>query len=150
MPNLKFKLEDLTRQIEEHEGRRDTMYKDSKGHLTIGVGHKLEGNPIPQEAIDIILRADIYEAIEETLKLCIRENLEWEELPPIIQETLVEMVFQMGTSRVRGFKFMLEAARAENWKAFRFEMLDSKWARTDSPARACKLADKVMGLWQNF
>lgn len=146
---FRFDILALADSIERSEGRVDTMYEDHKGNLTIGVGHKLKGNPIPQEAIDIIFRADLNEAIDEARKICQKEEVDWDFLPMVIQEVLIEMVFQMGTKSVRGFKCMWDSARARNWKAFRFEMLDSKWAREDTPERACKLADKVMGLWRS-
>ena len=58
------------------------------------------------------------------------------------QDVFIEMVFNMGPSRVAGFRNMLQAFRDEDWELASVEMLDSKWARQVG-VRANRLA-KIM------
>lgn len=44
---------------------------------------------------------------------------------------LLGMCFNLGSSRFRGFRLMLAAIRAGDWKLAAHEALDSKWAKED-------------------
>jgi hypothetical protein len=70
----------------------------------------------------------------------------YKELPEEAQSILTEMVFQMGFRGVRKFKNMRIALEAEDYLGAYHEMLDSKWAREDSPGRAEELALRMLNL----
>ena len=53
------------------------------------------------------------------------------------------MSYQMGVTGVSYFKKMIKAMKQSNWKVAADEMLDSKWAKKDTPNRANRLADIV-------
>jgi lysozyme len=53
---------------------------------------------------------------------------------------MAAMTFQLGVSGVMAFKRLLAALERGDWPAAAAEMLDSKWAKEDSPARARRMA----------
>ena len=63
-------------------------------------------------------------------------------LPEIIQDCVMNMSYQMGTSGVGKFKNMIKHFKAKNWKEASKEMLNSIWAR-QTPNRAKELAKIV-------
>lgn len=123
--------EEQTRLIlEREEGRRAKPYQDSKGLLTIGVGHLLEKG-LPNHIIDALLDHDIAEA---------RAGAEgipgYAGADPIRQQVVIRMVFQMGLGGVLKFKKFLAFFAAGMYAEAAREGLDSQWARSDSPLRA--------------
>jgi len=128
-------METLEQRIERHEGRRNKSYKDSKGILTAGIGRNLEDVAFSDEEIDLMFKNDIARARRGAYTFLVYEFLN-----DIRGEVLTEMVFQMGVRGVGKFKKFLRAAEEEDWDAAHTEMLDSKWHKEDSPARALELA----------
>jgi len=63
-----------------------------------------------------------------------------------IEHVLICMVFQLGYRGTAGFKKMLFALRRCNYRIAGAEMLNSKWAKRDTPARATRLSIVVRGL----
>jgi lysozyme len=62
---------------------------------------------------------------------------------------IIGMAFQLGTSGMLGFRRAIAAARDGRWDVAADEMLDSKWAREDTPARAQRMARQMeTGEWQ--
>jgi len=57
-----------------------------------------------------------------------------------------EMVYQMGMEKVKGFKATLKALNQLDYGKTADEMLDSKWYREDTPARAKQLAEQMRSL----
>ena len=56
------------------------------------------------------------------------------------QRALVNMCFQMGTQGLTKFRKMIDAIMRDDWATARVEALNSKWARSDSPTRAQRVA----------
>jgi lysozyme len=71
------------------------------------------------------LKNDVDECIEDLRSLL--KN--FDDLPDVIQEVLVNMRFQLGPGGLRGFRNMLGAVRGWNFEAMRREMRDSAWYR---------------------
>jgi len=105
------------------EELRLRMYKDSQGYHTIGVGHNLDAKPISRRAALIILEDDINDAEHQT------DNLFtwWRSLPEIVQNALVEMVFNLGPSRILTFSKMLAAMEDGDYEKAAKEAQDSLW-----------------------
>jgi len=129
------KIETLEQRIERHEGRKRKSYKDTVGKLTAGIGRNLEDVAFTDEEINLMFKNDLARAKRGAETFYIYEMLN-----DIRREVLVELVFQMGLRGVGKFKRFLRAAQARDWEAAHAELLDSKWARKDSPARALELA----------
>lgn len=64
-------------------------------------------------------------------------------LPQTIKDTLVNMSYQLGKKGLSKFVDMKKAIENEDWVGMRREMLDSDWARDQTPSRAKRLAKEV-------
>lgn len=125
--------------MERHEGRRKMPYMDSKGNLTVGIGHKIEDNPLPDEIVDALFQADVDEAIGELDRILPF----WRELAEARRDVLVSMVFNMGTGSFLTFHKFMRALLERDFEKAADEMLDSKWHRVDVGARAVELAEMM-------
>lgn len=126
--------------IEEHEGRRNRPYRCSEGYLTVGVGRNLDKVPFSDAVIDLMFKEDYTSAEKEA-----RRSPAFEFLNEVRRGVLIEMCFQMGGEPFDGdgfrdFKRFLGACVREDWETASAEMLDSKWARAQTPKRAKRLA----------
>jgi len=146
----------LAEELRNDEGEKLTSYLDTKGYLTIGVGHLIDpkrgANPSPF-GIDLRNGGKITEAQSEALLLMdIKEKAAeldrrlpwWRTLSDNRQRVLANMAFQLGVSGLLGFKKALAAIRAGEYVNARLHLLDSDWARHDSPKRARRLADRMV------
>ena len=150
----------LAAQIKRHEGLRLHTYLCPAGRLTIGYGHNLSDNPvwglqkgdrISRAAAERLLENDIY-----TTGRQLDAALPWwrvlgsgaSDFPR--QAVLLNMAFQLGVAGLCAFKKALGALHAGAFGEAARHMLDSKWARRDSPARARELARQMhTGQWQS-
>lgn len=120
-----------------HEGVRTHPYTDTKGILTIGVGHNLERGLHP-DVINLQLEKDI----EETLEDLDRDLPEWRGFSKKRRVALADMMFNLGAKRFHGFVKMRKALKLQDFDKAAEEMLDSKWSRQVG-ARAERLADMM-------
>lgn len=119
-----------------HEGLRLKPYKCPAGKLTIGVGRNLEDRGITEEEAMILLQNDILACRKD----CYTSFIWYGELDEVRQGVILEMCFNLGISRLKGFKKMLKACELKNYTLASQEMLSSLWARQVGN-RAKKLAD---------
>ncbi len=132
-------LDEIVEEIALAEGWRSEVYLDSLGKETIGFGFLVKELNLTKEEGMIILKRYVNERIES-----ISKTQKWVlDMPPQIQKVFVSMVYQMGLSGVLRFKKMIAYMKESNWRMASVEMLDSKWARSDSPKRALKYAEIV-------
>lgn len=61
------------------------------------------------------------------------------------QEALIDMAYQLVINGLLAFKKALAAMAAKDWNTAADELLDSKWARHDSPRRALEIAGLIRG-----
>ena len=145
-----------------HEGRRARAYPDSLGIMTVGIGCNLQNPGIPDLfaslSIDYIAvrsqHADLTDAqidavflfqyniaVEDAKRLLrlageLRDRkTSFDLLPDIACSVLVDMSFQMGGERLRGFAKMLGAFAEQDWDTASTELLDSDYAK-QAPQRA--------------
>lgn len=130
------------------EGVRLRAYKCTAGHLTIGVGHKLTPREIQADMTTIsleqagfLLHQDIGLALAGCYGIFGRERFDTFSEPR--QRALVNMCFQLGTRGLANFKRMVAAIMRGDWTTAHREALDSKWAKSDSPARANRVAEAL-------
>lgn len=128
----------LQSQLSIDEGRKPRIYTDTVGKVTGGVGRNLTDNGFSQDEIDLMLSNDIVKATSTARGLVPG----FDQLNDVRQEVLVNMAFNMGYSRLSGFRMMLAAVGASNWDEAAAQMLNSKWA-TQVGARAQRLADAM-------
>ena len=115
--------EKIAARIRKSEGLSYLPYKCPTGHLTIGYGHNLE-HGISIEAAELLLRQDIEIATKQVKNAFIW----WPKLTEARFYVLVDMTFNMGISRLCGFKKMLAAMEQGDYQTAAKEMLESKWA----------------------
>lgn len=131
------------RQLIRHEGLKLSPYHDTEGILTIGVGHNLERG-ISESIAMAMLREDIQvhaEEMEQVFPITTR-------LDEPRYYVLLNMCFNMGCTRMKGFKRMWKAVEGEDWGQAAVEMLDSKWSRQVG-RRSHELADIMKtGIWR--
>ena len=134
--------ERVAARIRKSEGLSYLPYKCPTGHLTIGYGHNLE-HGISIEAAELLLRQDIEIAVRQVKNAFIW----WPKLTEARFYVLVDMTFNMGISRLCGFKKMLSAVEQGDYQTAAKEMLASKWA-AQVGRRAAELS-KIMkkGEW---
>ena len=137
------------RVIRREEGRALTVYQDSLGYPTVGVGHRVVpvdrlfiGDEITEKRCRELFRRDVEKARNEA------HHLSWTlgSQPPEVLHALICMVFQLGYHGVSRFKKMLAALQSHDYFLAQTEMLNSKWAQRDTPGRAVRLASVVAGL----
>lgn len=125
-------------QLKLDEGKCLTLYQCSANKMTIGYGRNIEDNGITEEEADYLLMNDIKRVQKE-----LRANFEWFGLIGTARQgALINMCFNLGLTRLMGFKKMLAAIEQEDYQEAAEQMLDSKWARQVG-ARADRLA-KIM------
>ncbi len=109
------------------EGIRTEPYRDSSGHLTIGVGHKIEGNEISLSAVHEILKADIQ--IAEKIARRLIGNLFFEELSLPRKLALINLAFNLGEGGLAKFKETLSHFKAKDYDAAAKQLLKNRYAR---------------------
>ena len=127
----------MSQLIKKHEGLRLEPYKCTAGKITIGYGRNLEDNGISKTEAEQMLNNDIQNCYSECIKLpC------WNKINEARQAVLIDMCFNLGIARLKGFKKMLAALTRADYKTASKEMLDSKWA-VEVKSRALELS-KIM------
>ena len=127
----------LTEMLLEHEGLRLKPYTDTTGHLTIGVGRNLTDVGISRSEALLMLQNDIEESI------ITMEQFTWFlKLDEIRKLVILDMLFNMGLSRLLGFHRMIRAIELRQYGKAADEMLDSTWAQ-QVKGRAIQLAQMM-------
>lgn len=115
----------LRKQLIEHEGLRLRPYRDTVGKLTIGVGRNLDDVGITEAEALALLDNDIKRAaadLDRALPF-------WRELSEVRQRALLDMAFNLGITRLLGFRKMIDALQRGEYCRAAAEAMDSKWAR---------------------
>ena len=124
----------LIASVKRHEGLRLKVYKCTAGKNTIGYGRNLDDVGISADEAEYLLKHDLENAEIDAQRFPI-----YEKLNQVRKDVLIEMVFNLGYSRLSGFKKMFAALERKDYDGAANEMLDSKWAR-DVGERAKTLA----------
>ena len=143
--------DEMKARVRDHEGYRDSVYLDSLGKATVGIGHLVqpherqrfkEGVKISTDEIEDLFLIDLNRACAGAEQL-ISENYKADKrLPQAIEHVIVEMVFQLGKTGVSKFKKMWRALSDGDRKQASLEMQDSRW-HSQTPVRCEALAEIV-------
>ncbi len=146
----------LRESIERHEGKRYWVYDDAtgkrlklgekaKGNRTIGIGFNLERKNAKKEIeelgldyytiyfgrqsltdnqISYLFNKDLKTAINDARKYL---GKKFDRLPREAQRVVTEMSFNLGYSRLRGFKKLKQALLTGNYERAAEEMKNSRW-----------------------
>lgn len=132
-------VERLAHSIRIHEGLRLKPYLCPAGKLTIGYGRNLEEHGIAVDEAETMLFNDLSAFYHAAFRVVPG----FADLGDVRQNACIEMLYQIGEAGVRKFARFLAAIEAQDFERAAAEMLDSKWARSDSPARASRLAEQM-------
>ena len=129
--------EKLLEMLKRHEGVRSHVYLCSAGYETIGVGRNISksGMGLSDDEVDYLLENDIVRVIKE-----LSSEYPWfKDLDDVRKDAMIDISFNLGATRLRGFKRALAAMDVADYKTASLEFLDSKWSR-DVKGRSTELA----------
>ena len=119
------------------EGVKYEIYNDHLGYATFGVGHLVVetdpehgqpvGTPITEERVADCFESDLNTSISECYALYGKGNFDG--FPDEVQGVLVNMMFNMGRTRLSKFKNFTSALEEGDWKRAAVEGRDSLWHR---------------------
>ena len=137
MQEKKVNREAVFEQLKIDEGVVYEIYHDHLGYPTFGVGHLIKesdpefGEPVGTAVSEERVRACFDGDCETAIREC--EHLygerEFGELQSEVQQILVNMMFNMGRTRLSGFKKFNAAIAEGDWKTAAIEGRDSRWYR---------------------
>jgi lysozyme len=117
----------LTEMLRRHEGVETHAYKCTSGKITVGVGRNIDpdgGLGLSDDEIDVLLENDIDRSIKE-----LGAAFNWfSDLNEARRDAMIDLVFNMGLTRLTGFKKALAAMAEANYDLAAAEFMDSKWA----------------------
>lgn len=112
----------LVDQLILHESLTLLPYMDTVGKITIGVGRNLSDVGISRDEALILLDHDIDAAVADLASFA------WfRDLDSVRQRVLVDMRFNLGPSRFRGFKGLLAAVAERDYDDAALHMQRSLW-----------------------
>lgn len=117
----------LVEQLRKHEGVRSHAYKCSANMITVGVGRNIDENGgigLSDDEIDYLLANDI--------KRCQAELLAFSwfiDLDSVRQDAMTNLLFNLGMTRLLGFKNALSAMERSEFETAAAEFMDSRWAK---------------------
>jgi GH24 family phage-related lysozyme (muramidase) len=133
--DTKLNREAVFEQLKVDEGVVNEIYHDHLGYPTFGVGHlvlesdpehgQALGTPVSEERVKECFEKDLNTAIGECELLY--EDGVFGDLPDEVQQILVNMMFNMGRTRLSKFKKMHAAILESDWKEAAVEGRDSRW-----------------------
>jgi len=130
--------EKLTKQLIRQEGLMLKPYKCIAEKLTIGVGRNLDDVGISKDEALYLLSQDIITARNELVRV-----FPWTlELDEVRFQTLVNMVFNLGISRLSKFTKTMSLIHDGEYDVAATEMLDSRWAKQVGN-RAIELSEQM-------
>jgi len=136
----------LTEMLRRHEGVESHAYLCSQNFTTIGVGRNIDagdnggarGLGLSDDEVDYLLRNDIDRVVEE-----LDDEYSWfAGLNNARSDAMVDISFNLGQTRLRGFRKALEAMESGDWEEAGKQFLDSRWA-DQVGNRATELAEII-------
>ena len=143
-----YSVNNLTKIILDfEEGYSEVVHRNSAGYPTIGRGLKIgkAGTPLsnykllrmPEDIADMYLTEVVQCKLLKILSnYGLREAYEVCNAPR--RAVLLSMAYEMGTKKLDKFKKTIEYILSDEWSEASIEMLDSVWARDESPERAMR------------
>ena len=127
------KMQKLIDMLKRHEGEvktngRHVVYKCPAGFNTLGIGRNVDkdgGIGLSDDEVNYLLENDIERVIKE-----LSSEYPWfNGLDDARKDAMIDIGFNLGATKLRGFRRALTAMEDADYKAASDEFLDSKWAR---------------------
>jgi len=126
-------IDELRQEIQNDEGRVNSVYLDHLSLPTIGIGHLIKesdpeyglpvGTVIDDERINELFDQDI----KVTLSECEQLYGNFNDLPEEVQKILANMMFNLGRPRLSKFRKLCKAVADRDWQECAVQMEDSRW-----------------------
>ena len=117
----------LIEQLKRHEGVRTNAYQCTANMTTVGVGRNIDedgGLGLSVDEIEFLLENDIKRCKQELI------TLPWfSQIDSVRQDALINMCFNLGMTRLLGFKNALTAMSVGDYDTAADEFMDSRWAK---------------------
>ena len=113
----------LVSMLKRHEGFRGKPYHCTADKLTIGYGRNLDDVGITEVEAEFLLKVDTLCATDSAGNI----------FPGILSYTenrqiaLINMVFNLGKTRFKKFRKMIDAIKCGDWESAADEAMDSMW-----------------------
>lgn len=131
--------EELKSVLEDHEGRKNRVYKCTAGKRTIGIGHNIDAKGLPddieafledegyitEDMIDELFLMDIKDAEKDARKL----YPSFDSLSDRRKIALIDFVFNVGYGTAKTFLNTNKAINRGDWEKAAEGLLNSKYAR---------------------
>lgn len=151
------------------EGYKNTIYKDTEGYWTIGIGQLLTKDPslaVAKAELDklmnrkcdgVITKAEAEDLFQKSV-LKAEKGIQgnnllapvFASLDPVRQDALVNMVFQMGVAGVAGFTNSMKLLKAKQWEQAAVNLAQSRWYK-QTPNRAKRVIETFRtGTWKAY
>lgn len=150
--SINMNREAVFEQLKIDEGVVYEIYNDHLGYPTFGVGHLVldsdpefgepVGTKVSEERVRSCFDSDLETAIGECHALY--GEGEFGDFPDEVQQILVNMMFNMGRTRLSKFKKMNMALSVGHWKLAASEGRDSLWYR-----QVTNRAERLMSRMEN-
>ena len=120
-------MNDLIKMLKRHEGVKTHVYKDHLGLETIGVGRCIaEGSlGLSDDEVEYLLAGDIARCRDELTD----EYFWFPALNEARQAAMIDISFNLGATRLRGFVKALDAMANEKFEEAAAHFLDSRWSK---------------------
>ena len=129
----------LIEDIKMEEGYRSSVYLDTLEKPTIGYGFLIDSLELQEDICQMILMRKL-EKLIKTIKF----NFKWfDDMPEKVQDVVINICYQLGVSGFSKFKKTIQFMKNKQWDKASVEMLDSKWAKEQTPQRALRLSETV-------
>lgn len=146
-------METLQARLTRHEGKSLTVYLDTAGRSTVGIGHCIDTNPLPTDIAaylqengcitdsqcDTLFTDDVANARHEVL-------LNWPWVSTLSQtrsDVLIELCFWIGIGGLEGFRHMLNNLRMGYYESACQDLMQSK-LYAEIPTRTGELAQLIL------
>ena len=131
---------ELIEMLKLHEGVRSHVYLCSACYETLGVGRNISesGLGLSDDEIEYLLNNDIKRVREE-----LEDTYFWfPALNEARQDAMIDICFNLGLTRLRGFVKAIEAMSREQFDIAADEFMDSRWA-TQVGNRAVEVTEMI-------
>ena len=129
----------LIEDIKKHEGFSPVTYICPAGYETIGFGQRTKYLKCTKAQAEEWLKQSLKKIEEE-----VSYRFDWYfKSPQQVKNIVMNMCYQMGISGFSKFKKTIHYLETRQYEKASVEMLDSKWAKKDSPNRAKELSKRL-------
>ena len=126
-------IDELRQEIQNDEGRVNSVYLDHLNLPTVGIGHLIKesdpehglpvGTVVDDERVNELFDQDI----KVTLSECEQLYENFNDLPEEVQKILANMMFNLGRPRLSKFRKLCKAVADRDWQECAVQMEDSRW-----------------------